>query len=104
MVGKFGTDAKMSWDCTFGLNTKRGMVYCKFKQCDMNSILSLYPNTRNNRPGYWLLLKCDSIPGRLQIELLAELQFLGVYLYPCVPNTTAVAQETDRTYGMFKSR
>jgi hypothetical protein len=41
----------------------------------------------------------------LQIELLAELRFLGLYLYPCVPsNTTAVTQETDRTYGRFKSQ
>jgi hypothetical protein len=40
----------------------------------------------------------------LQIKLLAELRFLGVYLYPCVPNTTAVTQETDRTYGGFKSQ
>jgi hypothetical protein len=40
----------------------------------------------------------------LQIELLAQLRYLGVYLYPCVPNTTAVTQETDRTYGKFKSQ
>ena len=26
-----------------------------------------------------------------------------MYLYPCVPNTTAVTQETDRTYGKFKT-
>ena len=25
-------------------------------------------------------------------------------MYPCVPNTTAVTQETDRTYGKFKSQ
>ena len=40
----------------------------------------------------------------MQIELLAQLRYLGVYLYPCVPNTTAVTQETDRTYGKFKSQ
>ena len=49
-------------------------------------------------------MKCGSGPGRLQIELLAELRYLGVYLYLCVPNTTAVTQETDRTYGRFKSQ
>ena len=27
----------------------------------------------------------------------------GVYLYPGVPNTTSVSQETDRNYGVFKS-
>ena len=75
---------------------------CEFEQYVMNSMLPLYPKTRD-RPGHHLLLKCDRNPGRLQIELLAKLRFLGVYLYPCVPNTTAVTQETDQTYGMFKS-
>jgi hypothetical protein len=103
VVGKFGTDTETSWDCTFGLNTKGGMDDCEFAQYVKTNLLSLYPKTRD-RPGHRLLLKCDSGPGRLQIELLAELRFLGVYLYPCVPNTTAVTQETDRTYGMFKSR
>jgi hypothetical protein len=67
-----------------------------------NSILHLYPNTMD-RPGKRLIMKCDSGPGRLQIDLLAKLRHLGVYLYPCVPNTTAVTQETDRTYGKFKT-
>jgi len=79
------------------------MDNCEFEQYVMNSILPLYPKTRN-RPGHRLLLKCDSSPGSLQIELLAKLRFLGVYLYPCVPNTTVVTQETDQTYGMFKSQ
>jgi hypothetical protein len=60
--------------------------------------------TDEGQPGKRLLLKCDSGSGRLQIELLAMLRYLGVYLYPCVPNTTAVTQETDRTYGRFKSQ
>ncbi len=68
-----------------------------------NSILPLYPETRG-RKGHRLPLKCNSGPGRLQVELLAQLRFLGVYLYPGVPNTTAVTQETDRTYGLFKSK
>ena len=75
VVGKFGTDAERSWDCTFGLNTKGGMDDCEFEQYVMNSILPLYPNTRD-RPGHRLLLKCDSGPGRLQIGLLAKLRFL----------------------------
>jgi hypothetical protein len=103
VVGRFGTDAETSWDCTFGLNTKGGVDDCEFKQYVMNSILPLYPKTCN-RPGHWLFLKCDSSPGHLQIELLAKLRFLGVYLYPCVPNTTAITHVTDQIYGMFKSR
>jgi hypothetical protein len=102
VLGKFGTEEERSWDCTFGLNTKGGMDDREFEEYIMNSILPLYPNTRD-RPGKRIILKCDSGPGRLQIELLAKLRFLGVYLYPCVPNTTAVTQETDRTYGKFKS-
>jgi hypothetical protein len=75
----------------------------EFEQHITNSILLIYPHTRD-RPGSRLLLKCDNGPGRLQIKLLAKLRFLGVYLYPCVPNTMAVTQETDRTYGKFKSQ
>jgi len=91
VVGKFGTDTKTSWDCTFGLNTKGGMDDCEFEQYVMNSILPLYPKTRD-RPGHRLLLKCDSSQGRLQIELLAKLRFLGVYLYPCVPNRRQIGR------------
>ena len=32
VVGKFGTDTKTSWDCTFGLNTKGGMDDCEFER------------------------------------------------------------------------
>ena len=102
-IGKFGTEHERGWDCTFGLNTKGGMDDREFELYITNSILPLYPNTLD-RPGKRLILKCDSGPGRLQIDLLAKLRHLGVYLYPCVPNTTAVTQETDRTYGKFKTR
>ncbi len=103
VIGKFGTKVKTSWDCTFGLNTKGGMDDREFAHYVTNSILPLYPET-HDRKGHCHLLMCDSRPGHLQIELLAQLRFLGVYLYPGVPNTTAVTQETDRTYGIFKSK
>ena len=51
-----------------------------------------------------VLVKCDSGPGRLNVELLARMKFFGFYLYPGVPNTTAVSQETDRNYGPFKTQ
>ena len=102
-IGKFGTEHERGWDCTFGMNTKGGMDDCEFESYIINSILPLYPNTLD-RPGKRLILKCDSGPGRLQIDLLAKLRHLGVYLHPCVPNTTAVTQETDRTYGKFKTQ
>ena len=85
------------------MNTKGGMDDSEFESYIINSILPLYPKTLD-RPGKRLILKCDSGPGRLQIDLLAKLRHLGVYLDPCVPNTTAVTQETDQTYGKFKSQ
>ncbi len=103
MVGKYGTEVETSWDCTFGLNMKGGMDDREFAHYVTNSILPLYPETHDWK-GHRLLLKCDSGPGHLQVELLAQLRFLGVYLYPGVPKTTAVTQETDRTYGLFKSK
>jgi len=103
VIGNFGHDDVKDFDSTFGLNTKGGMDNEEFKQYIVNSILPLYPNT-HDKPGHCLLLKCDSGLGRLQVKLLAQLRFLGVYLYPCVPNTTAVMQEMDQTCVMFKSQ
>ena len=103
VIGKFGHDDVKDFDITFGLNTKGEMDNEEFRHFIVNSILPLYPNTQD-RPGHCLLLKCDSGPGRLQVKLLTQLRYLGVYLYPCVPNTTAVLQETDQTYGRFKSQ
>ena len=38
----------------------------------------------------------------MNIDLLADLRASGFILYPGVPNTTAVTQETDQNYGPFK--
>jgi hypothetical protein len=40
----------------------------------------------------------------MNIDLLAELQLNRFILFPGVPNTTAVLQETDRNYGPFKGQ
>ena len=50
------------------------------------------------------MLKADSGPGRGALKLLTCLHHLGFYLYPGVPNTTAISQETDINYGPFKSQ
>ncbi len=50
------------------------------------------------------MIKADSGPGRTCKELLAELRHMGFILFPGVPNTTAVTQETDRNYGPFKTQ
>ncbi len=49
-----------------------------------------------------MILKVDSGPGRMNMDLLAKLKMLGFILYPCVPNTTHVTQETDQNYGPFR--
>ncbi len=41
---------------------------------------------------------------RLEIDFLAEARTSGFIIYPSVPNTTAVTQETDQLYGPFKSK
>ncbi len=51
-----------------------------------------------------MLLKVDSGSGRMNIRLLSTLRHLGFILYPCVPNTTYVTQETDQCYGPFKTQ
>ena len=51
-----------------------------------------------------MVLKCDSRPGRMNIDLLADLRASGFILYPGVLNTTAVMQETDQNYGPFKTQ
>ena len=36
------------------------------------------------------------------MDLLVEARFRGLYIFPGLPNATAVQQETDRNYGPFK--
>jgi hypothetical protein len=50
------------------------------------------------------MIKFDSGPGRLNARFVAQLQLLGFYLYPGVPNTTAVSQGRDMNYGLFKTQ
>ncbi|KAL7546421.1 hypothetical protein ACHAWF_015054 [Thalassiosira exigua] len=101
--GKFGGDAEKSWPCTFGMNAKGGMDDDEFYKYVINSLLPLYPKAKDVR-GHRVMMKVDSGPGRTCAELLAALRLLGFYLYPGVPNTTAVSQETDRNYGPFKTQ
>ena len=98
----FGNDEERVWPATYGLNEKGGMDDCEFEKYIRNSIIPLYPNAEDS-PGKRVMIKIDSGPGRLNADLLARLQLLGFVLYPGVPKTTAVTQETDQTYGMFKN-
>ncbi len=87
---------------TLGANEKGGMDEAEFFKYLETNVLPLYPNVAPEK-GKWVILKCDSGPGRENIELLAELRDSGFILFPGVPNATAVHQETDQNYGPFKT-
>jgi len=102
VVGKFGFDEPKELPTTFGLNEKGGMNTIELDKHIKKAILPLYPDVADV-PGKRVLLKVDSGPGRMNVEMLASLRLQGVYLSPGVPNTTHVTQETDQNYGLYKS-
>ena len=91
-----------SWPVTLGMNEKGGMDDAEFYKYISNSIRALFPDV-GDRDGRRVIVKIDSGPGRTNMELLCRLRIIGILLYPCVPNTTAVTQETDQSYGYFKT-
>ena len=101
--GKFGYKDIKEWDCTFGMNTKGRMDDEEFTKYCMNSVVTLWPDAKDVK-GHQVMIKADSSPGRTCVCLLACLRCLGFILYPGVPNTTAVTQETDQKYGPFKTQ
>ena len=100
---KFGRVDAEYLGISYGMNEKGGMDEVEFEKYVMNSIVPLYPDS-DDVPGKRVMIKVDSGPGRLNARLVARLRLLGFYLYPGVPNTTAVSQETDRNYGPFKGQ
>ncbi len=72
------------------------------KNTSKNSITHLYHDACNI-PGKRVIVKVDSEPGWLNMELVAEMRLMGFYLYPGVPNTNVMLQETDCNYGPFKT-
>ena len=65
--------------------------------------MPLFPDAQDVR-GKRVIMKADSGPGRMELGFLAEARTLGFIIYPGVPNTTAVTQETDQSYGPFKTQ
>ncbi len=98
----FGYMEVQSFPVLIGLNSKGGMDDEEFFEYLQKSIMKLYPDAAPVK-GKWVIIKCDSGPGRMNAKLLAYLQFHGFLLFPGVPNTTAVTQETDQSYGPFQS-
>jgi hypothetical protein len=102
VIGTFGFPTRRAVPCTFGMNERAGMNAVELDKYMKNAILPLYPDIQDV-PGKRVLLKVDSGPGRLNIEMLADLRLHGLYLVPGVPNTTHQTQETDQNYGIYKS-
>ena len=100
--GQFGFPSPRLLDCTFGMNEKGGMNSVELQKYIMKAILPLYPDIADI-PTKRVICKVDSGPGRTNAEMLAELKLRGFYLFPGVPNTTSVTQETDQNYGPFKT-
>ena len=92
----------MVWPTTCSLNEKGGMDNDEFEENILHNIVCLYPDACDVQ-GNRVIIKVDSGTGHLNMNLIARLCNLGFYLYPSVPNLTAVTQETDQNYGTFKS-
>ena len=100
--GTFGHEVKQSFSILLCLNIKGGVDNEKFFEYLRRSIVKLYPDAPPVK-GLWVIIKCDSSPGHLNPNLLAFLRFHGFMLYPGIPNTTTITQETDQSYGQFQS-
>ena len=92
--GKFVCKEEKLWPIAFGTNEKGGMHNKEFTKYKRGAIAPLFPDALD-KPGCHVLLKVNSGPGRMNLELLASLKLLGIILYPCIPNMMHVMQETD---------
>ncbi len=103
IIGKFGTDCEKEWPVAIDMSLKGRRDEREFRSYFLNSIVPLFPDAQDV-PGKRVIMKVDSGPGRMEIGFLAEARTLGFIIYPGVPNTTAVTQETDQSYGPFKTQ
>jgi hypothetical protein len=102
VLGRFGFEEQQSFPCTFGMNDKGGMNSVKLEKYMKGSILPLYPDVQDI-PGKRVIVKVDSGPGRMNVNMLAEMRLRGIYLVPGVPSTTGQTQETDQNYASYKT-
>jgi hypothetical protein len=83
-------------------NEKGGMNSEIFRKYILKLVGDLYPDAANVDEKH-VIIKIDGGPGRLDFCVATELRLHGIYLFPTVPNTTQVSQETDQKYGLFQS-
>ncbi len=81
MLGKFGRKEERTWPVSFRHYEKGGMDEEEFTKYFFNSIVPFFPHAKD-KPGHHVLLKVDSGPGRMNLNLLAKLRLLGFVLYP----------------------
>lgn len=84
VCGQFSLPEMTTKPSAFGLNEKGGMDDAEFEEYLMNSIVPFWPNVKPVK-GYWVIIKADSGPGRLNASLLARLRQLSFILYPVRP-------------------
>lgn len=102
VCGQYGHQQRARFLPTVAMNEKGGMnadaLFSYFKE----NLALLFPNA-SDTPGHRVVVKIDSGPGRMNENMLLFMRARDFYLFPCVPNTTQVTQETDQNYGQFKS-
>jgi hypothetical protein len=101
VVAQFGHSEANDFPCTFGMNEKGGMNAVELKKYMNGSILPLFPDIEDVLLKR-VIVKVDSGPGQMNVEMLANLKLRGFYLVPGVPNTTG-KQETDQNYASYKT-
>mmetsp|Transcript_23022 Transcript_23022/g.32975 ORF Transcript_23022/g.32975 Transcript_23022/m.32975 type:complete len:238 (-) Transcript_23022:368-1081(-) len=100
--GKFGHETTHKFPAIAIVNKKGGTDSRVLFEVLKEYIDALFPSAADES-GRRVLFKIDGGPGRLNVEMLAELRCKGVYLFPGVQNKMHVTQETDQNYGLFKS-
>ena len=83
------------------MDVKGGMDKNNFELYLIVSIAPLYPDAKDKK-GKHVLVNIDSGNGQLNMKMIERLRKLGFILYPGMPNTTSVIQETDQGYGILK--
>jgi hypothetical protein len=84
------------------MNGKGGMNNEEFERYIDNSIVPLFLNLED-MPGNCILLKVESGCGCNLQDLLNKCWFRVFLIYPSLPNSTSMQQETDiNFYGLFK--
>ncbi len=68
--GIFGWRTEQEFPISIGLNSKGGMDNDEFFEYVKKSITKLFSDAAPRR-GWWVVIKCDSGPGRLNPTLLA---------------------------------